>query len=155
MAGLSLPFILRDHDSTHGPHVLDATECWERVRESGVGRLAFVVENWPVVLPVNFCTDGDDVVLRSGEGLKLSTLRRSPAVALEVDSFEPLYRSGWSVLLLGTASVVDDPDESGRLDALGLRPWAASERASWLRVHPLQITGRRLARAWRYPDLPI
>jgi nitroimidazol reductase NimA-like FMN-containing flavoprotein (pyridoxamine 5'-phosphate oxidase superfamily) len=134
--------------------VLSVKECWSLVRGASVGRLAFVVDGWPLVLPVNYLTDGDNVVLRSDPGTKLAAARRGVQATLQVDSLEPLYRSGWSVLVFGVARSLEDAADVARLDALDLRSWAASDRATWVRIRPVQITGRRLARAWRYPDPP-
>jgi hypothetical protein len=71
---------------------------------------------------------------------------------LQVDAVDRVHRSGWSVLVFGIATAVDDPEEIARLDGRGLRWWAASERASWIRLLPVEVTGRRLPRAWSHPD---
>jgi nitroimidazol reductase NimA-like FMN-containing flavoprotein (pyridoxamine 5'-phosphate oxidase superfamily) len=113
--------------------------------------MAFVVDGWPVVLPVNYVVDGQEILARTAPGAKLDAARRHAQVALEIDATDRLYRSGWSVLLLGTASEVTDPVEVERLSAVRLEPWARGQRRSWLRVHPVQVTGRRLPRSWRYP----
>jgi uncharacterized protein len=132
--------------------VLSQKESWDLVRRSAIGRLAFVMDGWPLVMPVNYLVDGVDVVLRSDPGRKLTAAREQVQAALQVDSIDPVYRSGWSVLVFGVATAVDDAVEVARLDDLGLRSWAASARASWIRLLPVQITGRRLPQAWRYPD---
>ena len=130
---------------------LSRSESWELVTRSSLGRLAFVIDGWPLVLPVNYLVDGDDVVIRSDPGQELRAARQQVQVALQVDSIDPLYRSGWSVLVFGKVTVIDDPKEAARLDRLGLHSWAASDRSSWIRLQPVDVTGRRLPRAWRYP----
>ena len=135
-------------------NVLRRQECWALVKGTDLGRLAFEMEGWPLVLPVNYHVDGDDIVIRSDPGRKLAAARRQVQAALQVDSIDRLHRSGWSVLVFAIATAVEDPSEVERLDQLGLRSWAASERASWIRLLPLEITGRRLPHAWRYPDPP-
>jgi hypothetical protein len=117
-----------------------------------VGRLAFVVDGWPVVLPVNYLIDRDEILIRTSEGLKLEALRRGSQVAFEIDEFDPLYRCGWSVLVLGQGREIIATDALDEAAALPLQPWAGGERHSWIRIEPLQVTGRRLPRAWRYPD---
>jgi nitroimidazol reductase NimA-like FMN-containing flavoprotein (pyridoxamine 5'-phosphate oxidase superfamily) len=135
-------------------NVLRRQECWALVKGADLGRLAFEMEGWPLVLPVNYLVDGDDIVIRSDPGRKLAAARRQVQAALQVDSVDRLHRSGWSVLVFAIATAVEDPGEVKRLDQLGLRSWAASDRASWIRLLPLEITGRRLPHAWRYPDRP-
>ena len=132
--------------------VLTQKECWALVKQAALGRLAFVMDDWPLVMPVNYLVDGPDVVIRSDPGRKLTAARQQVQATLQVDSIDRLHRSGWSVLVFGIATAVDDREEVARLDGLGLRSWAASDRASWIRLLPVQITGRRLPRAWSYPD---
>ena len=132
--------------------VLTPKESWALLRQTALGRLAFVMDGWPLVMPVNYLVDGVDVVIRSDPGRKLTAARQQVQATLQVDSVDRVHRSGWSVLVFGIATAVDDSEEIARLDGLGLRSWAASERASWIRLRPVQITGRRLPRAWSYPD---
>jgi nitroimidazol reductase NimA-like FMN-containing flavoprotein (pyridoxamine 5'-phosphate oxidase superfamily) len=148
----TLPAPPRDSRPEPGPEILLLGECWSLLGSTSVGRLAFVVAGWPVVLPVNYAVDGQEILVRTGAGSKLQAARGQARVALEIDATDRLYRSGWSVLLFGTASEVTDLDELERLGAMPLQPWAKGERRSWLRIHPVQITGRRVPRAWRYPD---
>jgi len=135
-------------------NALGHKECWALVKGTDLGRLAFELEGWPLVLPVNYLVDGDDIVIRSDPGRKLTAARRQLHASLQVDSIDRLHRSGWSVLVFAIATAVDDPTEVERLDGLGLRSWAASARASWIRLLPVEVTGRRLPHAWRYPDPP-
>ena len=132
--------------------VLTQKECWALVKQVALGRFAFVMDGWPLVMPVNYLVDGVDVVIRSDPGRKLTAARQQVQATLQVDSVDRVHRSGWSVLVFGIATAVDDPDEIARLDGRGLRSWAASERASWIRLLPVDITGRRMPRAWNYPD---
>src|SRR5213078_3225239 len=115
------------------------------------GRLGFVVDEWPVVLPVNYVLDGDDIVVRTDGGTKFSALRRGARVAFEVDAIDTLFQSGWSVLAYGQADEVVDADEVERLQGLGLRPWAGGARPFWIRIRPVSVTGRRLPKGWQYP----
>ena len=133
------------------PEVLQPDECWTLVRSQAIARLALVVDGWPIVLPVNYVVDGTDIVIRTAPGSAMSAARLEAQVALEVDVIDELYRSGWSVLVLGTAAEITEPSELRHTTALPLRPWAAGQRSCWIRVRPVQITGRRVPRAWHYP----
>jgi nitroimidazol reductase NimA-like FMN-containing flavoprotein (pyridoxamine 5'-phosphate oxidase superfamily) len=54
-----------------------------------VGRIGFVVDVWPVVVPINYAFDGDDLVRRTDARSKLAAETRwTTPVVLEVD--EPL-----------------------------------------------------------------
>src|SRR5690242_4551703 len=62
----------RSAADAHGRlEVLTEREVLELVRPVSLGRIGFVVDGWPVVLPVNFALDGRDVVFRTDLGTKL------------------------------------------------------------------------------------
>jgi len=97
--------------------------------------------------------DGEATVISTDPGFKLTAASQAAPVALDVDSVDSLFRSGWSVLVRGRAEVVTDPKELDRLDRLQARSWDG-RKTHRIRIRPLQMTGRRLSKAWRYPDPP-
>ena len=151
MSDTAFPPPPADRTPGPGPDALGRSECWTLLRSRSVGRIGFVVDDWPLVLPVNYAIDAQDVVIRTGPGAKLASIQPGAQVTLEVDSTETLYRSGWSVLLFGLARVVTDPDELRHAKSLALKPWVAGELPYWVKIRPVQVTGRRLPRAWQYP----
>jgi len=69
---------------------------------------------------------------------------RDSRVAFEDDIDEFLQR-GWSVLAVGDADLVDDPDLLVELwGDQGPKPWAAGTRTQFVRTTPIQLTGRRV-----------
>ena len=151
MTEIAFPPPPGEHVSTGTPEVLGTDECWSLLKAETVGRLAVAVDGWPVVLPVNYVVDGPGIVLRTAPGSTMSAARAEVQVGLEVDAIDELYRSGWSVLVLGVAAEITEPEQLRQAASLPLRPWAAGERSCWIRLRPVQVTGRRLPRAWRYP----
>lgn len=141
-----------DHTQERAPQVLGPDECWSLLRATSVGRVAFVIDGWPVVLPVNYLIDGKEILIRTAPGAKLASARSTVQVSLQADSTESVYRSGWSVLVFGHASEITDANELRRVNALPLRSWAGGDKLYWIKIRPEQITGRRLPRAWQYPD---
>lgn len=138
---------MSDHPSTDysGLEVLSKDECLELLASEPVGRIAFVHEGAPMVLPVNHHVEGWAVLFRTDLGSKLSAAIMERAVAFEVDHYDASDRSGWSVLVTGTATSVDDADEIAELDQLELSPWATGgERVHWVRIQPDEISGRRV-----------
>ena len=125
-----------------GLEVLDAEECWELLASTPVGRVAFVQDGEPMVLPVNHAVVGRRVVFRTRPGSLLhEALMREP-VAFQVDEFDPVRRSGWSVLVRGVADLAEDPDT---LWATELDAWAdAVERDDWVEIRAEEVTGRRI-----------
>jgi nitroimidazol reductase NimA-like FMN-containing flavoprotein (pyridoxamine 5'-phosphate oxidase superfamily) len=119
-------------------------ECLRLLRdEAYVGRLAFVLDGRPMVLPVNYLVDAESVVFSTGEGTKLAAVRDAP-VAFEIDENRALYHSGWSVVVRGIAREVTDAGELERLRRGPLRSWARGTREHWVRISVDEISGRRI-----------
>ena len=124
---------------------LSTEECMRLLRETVVGRIAFVVDDQPEVLPVNYrliesrgTTPGTWIALRTRPGNVID--RSSMIVAFEIDGTDPSHRQGWSVLVRGELHHVDRLAVEERFDP---EPWLA-DRDAWLVVQPFEITGRRL-----------
>jgi uncharacterized protein len=128
---------------------LSSDECHELLSDNHVGRLAVVVRGQPVIFPVNYVFDGERVVFRTDEGLKLrhAPLRR---VAFEIDGFDEKEGTGWSVLVQGsTYEITRAIDEySEALRRLPVAPFAPGDKAHWIEIVPVEITGRRIKRSF-------
>ena len=137
------PGFATDHT---GLRVMGLDECLRRVGESPVGRLAFPLDGEIAVLPVNHVLDGVDICFLTSGGSKIQAAVDGEAVSFQVDDWDATRRSGWSVLVHGTASVVTDDDDITRLVATARRPWVAVEKdsARWVRVSTRQVTGRMI-----------
>ena len=132
-------------DEARRLEVLDRAACIELLAHHRfVGRLGFITEGRPMVLPVNYIVEGDSVVFCTAGGTKLNAIQGGADVAFEVDDTVPLYHSGWSVLVQGHADLITDPAEVARLRRGPLRPWAKGARANWVRISLDEISGRRI-----------
>ena len=114
----SLPL---DHS---GLGVLPRQECLARLGAARVGRVAFVSQGDPVILPVNHGMDGENIIFRTATGTKLLAADTEQVVAFEVDGYDADRRTGWSVLVRGVATTVEDQEEVKRLNLFGVWPWA-------------------------------
>lgn len=121
---------------------LPAGECWERLSAAGIGRVVLSTPVGPEAVPVNFRTFENEVVYRTAAGGVLAKVGGEP-VALEVDSIDYALGEGWSVLLSGTAELIDDPGTVRRLEEeANPHPWAGGSRNVWVRIHVTRISGR-------------
>ena len=128
-----------------GLEMLPLEECLSRVRTARVGRIAFLSDGYPIILPVNHGMDGDSVIFRTNIGSKLMAADNELPVAFEVDGTDRDRRAGWSVLVRGDAQTVDNPGEIERLNRMGVWPWAdAVVREHWVRIRTYEITGRMI-----------
>jgi nitroimidazol reductase NimA-like FMN-containing flavoprotein (pyridoxamine 5'-phosphate oxidase superfamily) len=120
-------------------------ECLALLRANAVGRIAFVVDDFPVVVPVNYrLVEASGHVWLAMRTRPDSVIDQAPMnVAFEVDGVDPVHREGWSVLARGTLHHVD-PDAEDFGEHFELEPWIQAERDAWLIIDPFAITGRRL-----------
>jgi nitroimidazol reductase NimA-like FMN-containing flavoprotein (pyridoxamine 5'-phosphate oxidase superfamily) len=125
--------------------VIDEARCMELVRSTPIGRVGFMSEGAPLVLPVNFAVYEGTIVFRSLEGQKLAAAAANQTVCFEVDQWDAKDKAGWSVVLRGTAREVTDWAEKEQLENIGLTPWAKEQwRPLWIRIEPSEISGRVL-----------
>jgi nitroimidazol reductase NimA-like FMN-containing flavoprotein (pyridoxamine 5'-phosphate oxidase superfamily) len=133
------------HLDRNGLEVLGASECLDLLASEPIGRLGFVSEGGPVILPVTYVVTHGGVAFRTAAGSKLDTAIMGRPVAFEVDGRDDERRIGWSVLVRGVAQLVEDADRIAELETRDLHPWSAhAEHGAWILVLAEEISGRRL-----------
>lgn len=135
-------------DIQHQPTLqrLTREECLQLLRDhTSYGRVGYVVDGQAIIVPINFVIDGESVVFASLEGSKLGWLGLRSRIAFQVDQGNPAERTGWSVLVHGTAGRVTDPAELDGLRQGPMRSWAVASAEHWVRLSIDEISGRRLA----------
>lgn len=130
----------------NGLTVLSVDECLRLLSSHvpRIGRVSFVADGKPVILPVNYAFFEGCVIFRTDPGAKLSAAADTQHVAFEVDAIDPTWREGWSVLVQGRAEEVVDPEEAERLTLLPLQPWGPGPKATYVRIMSTEISGRRI-----------
>lgn len=125
--------------------VIEVDDCRRLLGASEVGRLAVSVGGSPEIFPVNYAVTGDLVVIRSRSGTKVHAARGGRA-CLEIDSFDTVARSGWSVVAKGRLEevTVDEARAWARATEATPQPWAGGDRPHVLCLHVDRITGRRV-----------
>ncbi|MFB7225447.1 pyridoxamine 5'-phosphate oxidase family protein [Streptomyces sp. NPDC056227] len=126
---------------------LSPDECRARLSTHGVGRVAVSTPDGPAVIPVNYAVIDDVIAFRTAPDSAPAAAVGTDA-AFEVDHVDEAMSQGWSVLVVGPARVVTEPDAVRRLaDRAHTRPWAGGERAMWVSIRPTRLTGRRISSA--------
>jgi uncharacterized protein len=125
--------------------------CWRLIEAAPLGRVAFVRDGRPTVLPVNHAIDGRTVVFRTDRRTGLGALVAHQPVAFEVDDGDAAHQTGWSVLVTGDVERVDAHGRR-RIPPPGPQPWAPGDRDDWIRIVPVTVTGRSISRRRRQPD---
>jgi hypothetical protein len=131
---------------------LDEDECLRLISPGGIGRIAYQSRFGLAVLPVNYQLRDGAIVFRTAEHSPLDEdLRTGIAdaeykVAFEIDEFDLTAKSGWSVLLQGSAHHITPGPERDSAEAIDVDPWPAGDRELFVSITPTRTTGRRIAR---------
>lgn len=138
-------------DDGAGLEELEAGECLALLRSLSVGRVAVNRADLPpLVVPVNYVMHGEALFFRTEPGTKFDALLREP-VSFQVDSIDPIHRTGWSVLIAGAAVPVT---RGGDLDGeeVVIESWVVDTHEHHLvRLMPTNMTGRRI----RLPEIVV
>lgn len=139
MASMDAP---TDH---RGSEVLTSHECDRLLSTTPIGRVSFLLDGEPQILPVNYRFDDGSILIRTTVGSKIEAAEMHHRFAFEIDDWDAEAGSGWSVVAHGSGEVVNDPDEIQRMENLGLESWAqGQDNDLWIRLRLDDITGRRV-----------
>ena len=124
---------------------LTEDECLELLGSHSIGRIAVVRSGSPLIFPVNYVLDGRTVAFRTDPGTKLDWGSMGH-VAFEIDSTDPMYHEGWSVLVQGMGrEITEGADEwSERVSAHKITPWAGGDKEHWVAIAQPVFSGRRI-----------
>lgn len=126
--------------------VMTADECWQRLRDSTLGRIAATAAGLIDIFPVNYVVDASRTILfRTAPGTKLLELAINDRVAFEVDGHDDAH--AWSIVVKGHAERVEKQSEIDAAETLGLAPWIPTLKYRWVRIHPTEVSGRRFERS--------
>lgn len=127
---------------------LSTETCLDLLRIHLVGRISVVVDQFPIVMPINYqfveVDEAKWVVFRTRAGNEID--RGALHAAFQIDSVDTAHRAGWSVLVRGYLAHLDSGMIERMKDQFDPQPWAP-DRESWLALTATTITGRRLLTA--------
>lgn len=124
--------------------VIPKWQCLELLPMVGIGRIATFSQGNPEVFPVNYARLGPDIVFMTGEGTKLHAAVDHERVTFEADFANPLFHTGWSVVVKGRAEEIVDEHLLSRVRRLPLTPWAPGNRHHYVRIIDEEVSGRRI-----------
>jgi uncharacterized protein len=78
--------------------------------------------------------------------VQLARVLDSEMAVFEIDGGDPVGRTGWSVLIVGTPEDVTDSAEIDRLEDLKLEPCPPVAKTHWVRIPTTSASGRRIVR---------
>jgi nitroimidazol reductase NimA-like FMN-containing flavoprotein (pyridoxamine 5'-phosphate oxidase superfamily) len=136
---------------------LDQDDCARLLHAGVFGRVAFCTPDGPEVLPVNYTTVSDTILVRTAENSLLARFGADAPVAFETDYVNYERWHGWSVVARGVAECVSEDQLSEAERAVPEpEPWARRGEPLWLRLRWAQLTGRRIGHGWNpMAELPV
>jgi uncharacterized protein len=120
--------------------VLEDNEAWNLLSSVALGRLVTSFGGQLEIFPVNFVVQNGTVLFRTAEGTKLFTTVMNEKVLFEAD--DHTADEGWSVILRGTAHMLNSAEEIHLAEQAGLIPWVPTEKLRFVRVTPSEISAR-------------
>ena len=137
--------------STEHQHIvnyddLEEAVCWRLVSRVAVGRVGFVYDGEPVVLPVNSIVVDGKIAFRTAGDSMLHDLGDGARVAFEADHIDAVAESGWSVLVRGNLWEVVDDELRDLLIGASTHPWAPGPKDRWMVIEPSIVSGRSITR---------
>jgi uncharacterized protein len=129
----------------NGLEILDRVECLSLLGGARLGRVGITLGALPTILPINYRLVDEQIVFRTAGGTKLDAATSNAVVAFEVDDMDPLWHTGWSVVVTGLARVVTDPENLARLDDADIPYWAPDAAGDRIvEISTEMISGRRI-----------
>ena len=122
---------------------LSVDDCWGRLLETRIGRIAVNNGNQPDIFPVNYMIDDGKVIVRTAEGTKLAAAIATGNVAFEIDGIDDEAQAGWSVVVHGVACEPRTVEAVLHDHSLELEPWArAGSKLRFIEITPARVAGR-------------
>ena len=84
---------------------------------------------------------GQDIVVRTAPGTKLTAALTNAVVGFEVDYIHADHTAGWSVLVFGRADEIRDSALS-TTRAVPLQPWTTTRHDHFIKIQADLVSGR-------------
>jgi len=130
---------------------LSEQECRRLLSTRTLGRVGLTSGALPVIMPVEYVYEAGVITFRTAHDAKLRAAEQGDVLAFEVDAYDAASGHGWSVHVLGRATVQADDCDVAPLPMLDVEPHgehhdekAAQPRHHYVRLHCEILTGRRL-----------
>jgi hypothetical protein len=128
-----------------GAQVLGDAAAMRLLASVDYGRVVFTLNALPAIRPVNHVVDRGRIIIRTRLSSAISAAVRSAdrvVVAYEADSIDPEAQTGWSVVAIGLAGTLIDPDQISCYEQL-LHPWV-NHADTVVAITPTMIAGLRI-----------
>ncbi|WP_043846073.1 pyridoxamine 5'-phosphate oxidase family protein [Crystallibacter crystallopoietes] len=126
----------------HDDPVLELTDeqCWKLLTNTRHGRIVLTAAGETDIFPINYLAHNNLLMMRSAPGTKLAEIAINENVLFETDGISS--DEAWSVVIKGTARILQSGEEIAAAESLGLKTWIPTLKDFYIEVKPTRITGR-------------
>lgn len=122
-------------------------ESFDRLATTSLGRVVVSRSDDMNLFPLNYVTANGKIYFRTAEGTKLFTVVQiNSRVLFEADKVDSddggNPKHAWSVVVKGTARVLNEAEEIYFADELPLKPWLPTPKYNYVEITPSEISGR-------------
>jgi nitroimidazol reductase NimA-like FMN-containing flavoprotein (pyridoxamine 5'-phosphate oxidase superfamily) len=123
--------------------ILTAYDCWGLLETEEIARIAWAGPDGVAIVPVNYIVADGALWFRTQPYTALGRHCDGGRVAVEVDHLDRESRSAWSVVVTGRTESVNAAEVPDQV--MEMRVWPAGPRSLFVRVEPIEVTGRRVS----------
>jgi nitroimidazol reductase NimA-like FMN-containing flavoprotein (pyridoxamine 5'-phosphate oxidase superfamily) len=123
--------------------MLPQAECRRLLATRTLGRVGLTTGALPRIMPVEYVYDDGVITFRTEHDVKLHAAVHGAVLAFEVDAYDAESGSGWSVHVLGRATVLAADHELAPLPTLDATAPPEAPR-HYVRLHCEIVSGTRL-----------
>src|SRR5918997_959791 len=95
------------HEAEGRLRAITEYDCWNLLTGSQIARVAWPGTEGVAIVPVNYTVADGSIWFRTDPDSALGQECAGRRIAVEVDEVDAASRAGWSVVVVGTAEVVD------------------------------------------------
>jgi len=123
---------------------LDRVECLNHLPTKQVGRLGYVTDDGPRIVPLNYTVTANSIIVRTLAYGEVARCAIDQRVAFQIDDLDEFRQTGWSVLVIGTARLISVEELKQILYVGAPEPWARGPRTLFLQIPLTTVTGRQV-----------
>ncbi|WP_262106073.1 pyridoxamine 5'-phosphate oxidase family protein [Arthrobacter sp. Marseille-P9274] len=126
----------------HDDPVLELSDeqSWKLLSKTQHGRIVLTAAGETDIFPINYLAHDNHLLMRSAPGTKLAEITINENVVFETDGIGS--DEAWSVVVKGTARVLQSGEEIAAAEQLGLKTWVPTLKDFYIQVKPTHISGR-------------
>lgn len=126
----------------HADPILELTDeqSWKLLEKTRHGRIVLSAAGETDIFPINYLVHGGVLLMRSAPGTKLAEITINENVVFETDGIGS--DEAWSVVVKGTARVLQSGAEISEAESLGLKTWVPTLKDFYIQLKPQRISGR-------------